>query len=386
MARIVIAACVFLGALAIPMGLEILWRFDGTPGSHLQPEVTSVEVGGQDLVKGTDPYLKIHRLHHEVPYHPPGEPDYKGFLPYLPVMAVLGIPSDIWPNSGLSDARIFFCLTTLAVGAVAMYLCRSPGAAKSAPSRHSSSCPWPRCRWPRGGRHPGRRLHAAGHGAGPTAAPLRVRRRARHRVGHEVHRLAARRPGPVLRLGPPRPPAPAVMLAGILVVAVPTIFPFALRGPFALIDDVVLFPLGLSAIPSTAASALPGPRPGDLVPLAQPRRCPSGVGLILGVGLVRHLIEHTPRTVAEVCNISGVVMAVLILLAPNPRVGYLVYPVNLFVWAYLLAEPERRRGGRPTTTARARHRGDAVARPERRQRGHRRDGAIRGRALAAGEW
>ena len=46
---------------------------------------------------------------------------------------------------------------------------------------------------------------------------------------------------------------------------------------------------------------------------------------------------------AEVCTISGVVMAVLILLAPNPRVGYLVYPVNLFVWAYLLAEPERRR-------------------------------------------
>ena len=51
---------------------------------------------------------------------------------------------------------------------------------------------------------------------------------------------------------------PLTMLAGLLVVAVPTIFPFALRGPFALIDDVVLFPLGLSAIPSTAASALPG--------------------------------------------------------------------------------------------------------------------------------
>ena len=39
------------------------------------------------------------------------------------------------------------------------------------------------------------------------------------------------------------------MLAGMLVVAVPTIFPFALRGPFALIDDVVLFPLGLERHP-----------------------------------------------------------------------------------------------------------------------------------------
>ena len=32
-------------------------------------------------------------------------------------------------------------------------------------------------------------------------------------------------------------------------------------------------------------------------------------------------------------------MAALILLAPDPRVGYLLYPINFFVWAYLLAEP-----------------------------------------------
>ena len=55
--------------------------------------------------------------------------------------------------------------------------------------------------------------------------------------------------------------------------------------------------------------------------------------------LARHLYRKTPRTVSEVCNIAGVVMAVLILLAPNPRVGYLLYPINFFVWAYLLAEP-----------------------------------------------
>ncbi len=109
LARLVIAGCVFVGALAIPMGLEILWQFDGVPGSHLQPEVTSVEIGGQDLVKGQNPYRPLIREDHPVKYHPPGEPDYAGFLPYLPLMAVLGIPSEIWPNNGLSDARIFFC-------------------------------------------------------------------------------------------------------------------------------------------------------------------------------------------------------------------------------------------------------------------------------------
>jgi hypothetical protein len=342
-ARIVIAACVFVGALAIPMGLEILWRFDGTPGSHLQPEVTSVEVGGQDLVKGTDPYLKIHRLNHKVPYHPPGEPDYSGFLPYLPVMAVLGIPSDIWPNSGLSDARIFFCLTTLVVGAAAMYLCRSPGRRRIRAIQTLIILPLAALPLATGGDDipvvafmllamvlaQRQRPFASGVVLGIasamkfTAWPLAVLalfcawdRRGRRR--------------------------PLVMLAGILVVAVPTIFPFALRGPFALIDDVVLFPLGLSAIPSTAASALPGHVLVTWFPSLS-RALPLGVGLILGVGLVRHLIKHTPRTVAEVCTISGVVMSVLILLAPNPRVGYLVYPVNLFVWAYLLAEPSRRR-------------------------------------------
>jgi hypothetical protein len=130
------------------------------------------------------------------------------------------------------------------------------------------------------------------------------------------------------------------MLAGILVVAIPTIFPFALRGPFALIDDVVLFPLGLSAIPTTAASALPGHVLVTWFPSLS-RTLPVLVGLILAIFLARHLYRRTPGTVSQVCTLSGVVMSALILLAPSPRVGYLLYPVNFFVWAYLLAEPAR---------------------------------------------
>ena len=45
--------------------------------------------------------------------------------------------------------------------------------------------------------------------------------------------------------------------------------------------------------------------------------------------------------------IAGVVMSVLILLAPNPRVGYLLYPINFFVWAYLLTEPADAPDGLP---------------------------------------
>jgi hypothetical protein len=338
--RIVVAVCVFAGSLAIPMGFEILWRFDGVAGSHQQPEVVTVEVGGQDLVHGQDPYHPLVKLPHAVRYHAPGEPDFAGFLPYLPLMAVAGIPSEIWPNNGLSDARIFFCLTTLVVAAVALYLCRADGRRKIRALQALIILPLAALPLATGGDDipvvaflllavvlaQRRRPFASGvvfgiasamkFTAWPLAALALFAARGRH---------GERRP--------------FTMLAGMIVVAVPTIFPFALRGPFALIDDVVLFPLGLSAIPTTAASALPGHVLVSEFPSLS-RALPLSVGIVLAVLLARHLYRHTPRTAAEVCMISGVVMSALILLAPDPRVGYLLYPINFFVWAYLLAEPD----------------------------------------------
>jgi hypothetical protein len=337
--RIVLAVCVFAGSLAIPLGFEILWRFDGVAGSHLQPEVVTVEVGGQELVHGQDPYHPLVRLPHAVRYHAPGEPDYAGFLPYLPLMAVAGIPSEIWPNNGLSDARIFFCLTTLVVAAVALYLCRADGRRKIRALQALIILPLASLPLATGGDDipvvaflllamvlaQRRRPFASGVVFGIasamkfTAWPLAVLALFAARGRHGERR-------------------PFSMLAGMVVVAVPTIFPFALRGPFALIDDVVLFPLGLSAIPTTAASALPGHVLVSEFPSLS-RALPLSVGIVLTVLLARHLYRHTPRTATEVCMIAGVVMAALILLAPDPRVGYLLYPINFFVWAYLLAEP-----------------------------------------------
>ena len=81
LARIIVAVCVFIGALAIPLGLEILWRFDGVAGSHQQPEVVTVEVGGQDLVRGEDPYHPLVRLDHAVKYHPRASRTTRGSCP-----------------------------------------------------------------------------------------------------------------------------------------------------------------------------------------------------------------------------------------------------------------------------------------------------------------
>jgi hypothetical protein len=339
LARLTLAVCVFAGSLAIPLGFEILWRFDGVAGSHLQPEVQAVEKGGQDLVKGQDPYHTLVKLPHAVKYHAPGQPNYAGFLPYLPVMAVLGIPSDIWPNNGLSDARIFFCLTTLAVAAVALYLCRAEGRRKIRALQALVILPLASLPLATGGDDipvvavlllamvlaQRRRPFSSGVALGIasamkfTAWPLAL-----------LALFAAR--------GKDGERRPWRMIAGLLLVAVPAIFPFALRGPFALFDDVVLFPLGLSAIPSTAASALPGHVLVTTFPSLS-RVLPLSVGIVLAAFLARHLYRYTPKTVSEVCTIAGVVMSALILLAPNPRVGYLLYPINFFVWAYLLKEP-----------------------------------------------
>ena len=338
-ARIAVAVCVFAGSLAIPLGFEILWRFDGVAGSHQQPEVAAVEKGGQDLVRGVNPYHDLVRLPHAVKYHAPGEPNYAGFLPYLPLMAVLGIPSDIWPNNGLSDARTFFCLTTLAVAAVALYLCRASGRRKIRAVQALVILPIASLPLATGGDD----IPVV---AFLLLAMVLAQRRQPFASGLVLGIASAMKftawPVALLALFAARgrrgERRPLTMLAGILVVAIPTIFPFALRGPFALIDDVVLFPLGLSAIPSTAASALPGHVLVTWFPSLS-RALPVSVGLILAVFLARHLYRRTPSTVAQVCTISGVVMTVLIVLAPNPRIGYLLYPINFFVWAYLLAEP-----------------------------------------------
>jgi hypothetical protein len=342
LARIVVAVCVFAGSLAVPLGFEILWRFDHVAGSHLQPEVVTVEVGGQDLVKGQDPYHPLVKLHHPVAYHAPGQPNFAGFLPYLPLMAVAGIPSEIWPNNGLSDARIFFCLITLVVAALALFLCRAEGKRKIRALQALIILPLASLPLATGGDDI------------PVVACLLLAvvlaQRRRPFWSGVVFGIASAMkftawPLAVLALFAARDKKgerrPFAMLAGMVVVAVPAIFPFALRGPFALIDDVVLFPLGLSAIPSTAASALPGHVLVSAFPSLS-RALPLSVGLVLAVLLARHLYRHTPRNVSEVCTIAGVVIAVLILLAPNPRVGYLLYPINFFVWAYLLKEPDPR--------------------------------------------
>ena len=67
------------------------------------------------------------------------------------------------------------------------------------------------------------------------------------------------------------------------------------------------------------------------------RALPLAVGLVGGAALALYLYRRPPQTAAQACNVGGVVMAVITLLAPATRIGYLLYPINFFVWGYLFS-------------------------------------------------
>lgn len=124
-------------------------------------------------------------------------------------------------------------------------------------------------------------------------------------------------------------------LLGVVAVVGPVVLPVALKNPSAFVDNVIRFPLGLAGVSSPAASALPG----HLLVAAYPGIHKPYVVIVGVVGLAilaRYLMKRPPRDAAEVASLTGWVMLVAILVAPATRVGYLLYPINLFVWAWML--------------------------------------------------
>ena len=338
-ARIAIATCVFAGATAIPLGLEIVWRSNGDPGSHFQPEVSDIERAGQYVVKGKDPYVDVTNTHGKVIHHLPGESPVNSFVPYLPLMAVFGMPSEKKHHIVLTDARIFFSLATLLVAGVALSLVNADGRRKMRALQVIAILPTAALPLATGGDDM------------PVVAFLLLamvlaQRRQPFASGVVLGIVSAMKftawPLAALALFAARnrqgQREPGLMFLGMLVVAGPVVVPFAFRGPWAFFDNVVLFPLGLSGVNSPAAS----PLPGHLIVTAFPflhRALPLAVGLVGGLVLAAYLYRKPPRTASQVCNVGGVVMAIITLLAPATRIGYLLYPINFFVWGYLFKEP-----------------------------------------------
>ncbi len=340
-ARIWVFAFVLLGGTLVPLAVEVSLRGGpATSTSHVQPEVVVIDQAAHLLASGKDPYHAMAGKNGKVVSAVPGEPVYESFFPYLPLMAIFGLPSDTHHPIRLTDARIFFSLVTLLVAGAALALCRAPTERKVRALQVLVVLPTAALPLATGGDDM------------PIVAILLLgvvlaQRRYPFMSGLVLGIVSAMKftawPLAVLALFAARDRrgkrSPLRMLLGMLVVVGPVVVPFLLQNAHAFVVNVVLFPLGLAGVASPAAS----PLPGHLIVTAFPalhRALPLAVAAVGLTLLVRHLVRHPPSKASQVTSLAAWVMLVAIVFAPATRIGYLLYPINFFVWAFMLRGAE----------------------------------------------
>ena len=335
-ARVWILLFLLVGATLAPLSAEVALRNDGPRSSHVQPEVVVIAQAGERLFHGKDLYATTVRDGH-VHSAVRGEPTYESFFPYLPLMAVFGLPNVGKGPIKVTDTRVLFSIVTLVVVGAALVLLRAPKERKMRALQFLTVLPTAALPLATGGddmpivaflllamvlaqrRRPGWSgivlgiVSAMKFTAWPLAALALFC--ARDRDGRR---------------------APGKMLLGIVAVAGPIVAPFAAAEARAFFDNVVLFPLGLSGVASPAASNLPGHVLVTELPWLHPA-LPVVVAVVTATLVVRRLWRRPPVAPAEVVTLAGWVMLVAIVFAPATRVGYLLYPTDFFVWGWMLS-------------------------------------------------
>jgi hypothetical protein len=344
-ARVAIFLFVIAGATFLPLTLEVFLQTQTGGTTHVQPEVLVVERAGKQVAAGKDPYPAV------VVNHPTGQtaaelrgqPSYDQYDPYGPLMSLFGIPSSWHVPPRFLDARVYFSLVSLLLVALALALCRGSYEPRILALQGMTILPTAALPMATGGDdlpvaavlllamillHRRRALGAGmvlGFAAGLkfTAWPLVLLSLAvaRDRDGRRGRGIGW-------------------VLLGMGLVLVPSVVPVFMHDPTAFLNNVVRFPLGLAKLSSPAASALPG----HILVLAFPqiRRAFPFILAIVGVVVIGWvLVRHRPRTVSDVCRLGGWAMTAGILFAPATRVGYLLYPINFFFWAWLLRSEEQ---------------------------------------------
>ena len=121
----------------------------------------------------------------------------------------------------------------------------------------------------------------------------------------------------------------------LLVAALAPAALTSLRGADALVQNSVLFPLGLTRYKTPAESLLPG----HLLTAMGAAGHVVSVGLLLaaGLGIAISLVIRPPRDVPAAAWRLAVGLALMFLLGPDVRFGYFIYPLGLIGWLALNA-------------------------------------------------
>lgn len=363
-------AFTLVGALVLPLALEVTWTAAGVPGRHAQPEVAVVEKAAYRLTRGEDPYRtsgpvpgacatcvkagagghvpvvarrdgKVLAAGARVPATagpPAGAGSYKKIFPYLPGMMSFGLLASVHGIGGAGDARIGFAALTLAVVVTALAFWRRWSEPEWRVLQVMTALPTAALALATGGddipvlalmllgaillarRRPvwaGCALAAAAS-LKLTAWPMAVLA-----VFVAYDRRGRRAGGRIV-----------AVMAGILA---PVVLSGVAQGPAAFLDDVVRFPLGLAGIATPAAS----PLPGHLIVSAAPdwkHVFMLVVVFVATAGFAVSVHRHPPRSAADVTRLLGWLSLFAISFAPATRFGYLIYPVNFFVWSWMLGD------------------------------------------------
>ena len=268
-----------------------------------------------------------------------GLPAYESFFPYFPLMGVFGMPSAVThKGKGLTDARIIMTLMTLMASGWALALLRASKEQKIRVAQVLIALP------------SGALFLATGGDDMPILALMllgvaALQRRQSNLTGVSLGLAAAMKltawpmaAGALLvaRNDEGRSTWKRVLIWVAAIVAVTTV-PFVFHAPGAFMANVFAFPLGLSGVTSPAASTLPGHILTTLVPALGHVLAPVTF-LIGGYFVTKYMRRHWPLSLSRLLGILSVAFLVLICVASATRIGYVIYPLNLALWAGVTRE------------------------------------------------
>ena len=303
------------GALITPMFLNAA---DGKK----EPEVSVIARSAKQLVTDHSPYQSAASL---ATVHDPN-----AYNPYLPVMALFGIPRALFGSHVITDPRVWFGLAFLVIFWFALraagarntfrwtvFIAASPVIAFEL-AVGGTDIPilalmclgfallWRRPRWVLAGIALGL-ASAAKATAWPAVIVAAV--------------LIGQRDGGRQVL---------IFLGSAVTACLAIVGPVAILWPSALVDNTILFPLGLANAVSPAASPLPGHVLADT----------GHTGHIIAVALLvlacaavaASLVVRPPRTVPSAVWRLIIGLTLMFTLAPATRFGYFIYPASLALW------------------------------------------------------
>ena len=292
---------------------------------HGEPEVGVVATSAKSLIHQGTPYRSSQVL--------AATTDPNQYNPYLPLMAVFGLPQALFGHSLLTDPRVGFGLVFVVVFAFALRIAGARDGLRwallltASPAIAFELCVggtdvpmvaflclgfaflWRRGEF--GSPLPAGLALGAASAMKATAWPALVVAFALLYV-RDGSRAAWR--------------FTAVALAVVAVI----VGPFAILRPGALVKNTILFPLGLASVKSQAASPLLGHALAQTGPVGHT----AVVILLIGSGLAVavSLVIWPPRDVPAATIRLVIGLTAMFVLAPSTRFGYFIYPAALVLW------------------------------------------------------